>query len=348
MNILWLTPGFAADEQDDTCIPPLQLLARALRDQGVAPTILPLEYPFRADPYQWHRLPVFPCNGQNRRWHKPFTFWKALEIGQQQLEQKRFAAIHSFWLGWGSSIGEWLSKRNGIPHFTTLAGQDVLSSNWAHLKRLRPGREKRLVALSNFQQQVFRQTTGLEAGHLIPWGVEEALTPTALVWQARPIEVLGVGSLVPVKNWEKWLRVLARAALDRPQIQAVLIGDGPQRQYLQQLAEQLGLGQRVHFAGALTRQTVLSAMSRSKILLHTATFESFGFVYPEAAAQGCALVSTPVGIAPEMGADCAEADEALAQLLQQRLAATALSPLKPLLTMQDTAARYKTLWSGYS
>lgn len=346
MNILWLTPGFAADEQDDACIPPLQLLARALQQQGVAPTILSLEYPFRSTPYTWHQLPIFPCNGQNRRWRKPFTFWKALDIGQQQLEQKRFVAIHSFWLGWGSSIGECLSKQSGIPHFTTLAGQDVLSSNWLHLKRLRPGRENRLVALSNFQQRVFRQTTGLEAGQLIPWGVGDALAPTALDWPARPIEVLGVGSLVPVKNWEKWLRVLAMAATGRPSIRAVLIGDGPQRPHLQQLAEQLGLGQQLHFAGALPRSAVLATMQRSKILLHTATFESFGFVYPEAAAQGCALIGTPVGIAPDMGAECAESDAALAQLLQQRLEAMAFSPIQPAPTMDDTAARYKALWSG--
>ena len=242
-------------------------------------------------------------------------------------------------------LGELVSKRRDVPHFTTLAGQDVRTSNDWHLRWLRPGREKRLVALSAFQQRVFRQTTGLEAGHRIPWGIDIDDTPGFIAGD-RPIDVLGVGSLVPVKHWEKWLRVLAAVADARPQLRAVLIGEGSEHGRLRQLAAQLGLTARVHFAGALPRQEVLATMGRAKILLHTASFESFGFVYPEAAAQGCALVSTPVGVAPEMGADCAESESALASLLLRRLTAGRPPfPTRPFVA-KDTAARYMALWKA--
>ena len=100
-------------------------------------------------------------------------------------------------------------------------------------------RAERLIAVSEYQNTELEKSTGFRAGRVIPWGIEPlppAVTPTV----SRP-PVLGVGSLVPVKNWKKWLRVLALTAPHFPGLQAELIGDGPERKKLEGLARQLGL-----------------------------------------------------------------------------------------------------------
>lgn len=337
MRLLFLTPGFPADENDRACIPPLQLLARELARQGVDLQVIALEYPFRRDPYRWHGIPVWPCDGRNRLWCKPCTLWRAFRRGHALLDQGP-AVLHSFWLGWASRVGERLSRGRGAPHFTTVMGQDTLSAarHWT------PGREARLVVLSDFQNAILEKTTGCRAAHMIPWGIDEGEIQTVLP-QNRPLDALGVGSLLRVKNWEAWLRVVRRAADKRPDLRAELIGEGPERGRLEKLARLLDLEKNVRFAGALSRPAVLEKMRQAKTLLHTAYFESFGFVLAEAAMCGCRTVSAPVGIAPAF--DFTGENEAV--LAEKLLAALDLplreEPVAPFLIKQ-TALDYLALY----
>jgi len=345
MTILFLTPGFAASETDHNCIPPLQALVRGLLRRGAEVHIIALEYPFADRPYGWHGARVYPCNGQNRRWLKLRTVWRAMTHAHEVLNRGECAVIHSFWLGLAAGVGERVSHRRGVPHFTTLMGQDALPGNRRYLGSLTEERCERLVSLSAFHNDALEKTTGHRAAHVIPWGLWESAMPTAPA-ALRLLDVLGVGSLVAVKNWEKWLRTLAVATQSLPNLQAELIGDGPERRQLERLCQNLGLSERVHFAGNLPRQAVLNRMGESRLLLHTADFESFGFVFSEAAQAGCRIVSTPVGIAPEMGAACGFSEGELAAAVLAVLQ-TSESPVtvRPL-SAEATVAAYWDLWTN--
>ncbi len=343
MRVLWLTPGFAADEQDHNCIPPQQLLARGLLARGVDLHIIALEYPFRSDPYRWHGARVYPCDGRNRRWLKWHTWRMAAQLSRTVIREKPVDALHSFWLGRAAEIGEKVAAGSGIPHFTTLMGQDVLPGNLRFLRALTAERAGRLIAVSEYQNTELEKSTGFRAGRVIPWGIEPlppAVTPTV----SRP-PVLGVGSLVPVKNWEKWLRVLALTAPHFPGLQAELIGDGPERKKLEGLARQLGLSETVRLAGSLPRARVLEKMRQSGVLLHTADFESFGYVLAEAAASDCRVVSTPVGIAEQAG-KTADTEQGLADLLLEALRGERQAPPFAPLTLEETAEAYMNLYQG--
>ncbi len=342
MRVIWLTPGFPADENDHNCIPPLQQLAHELVARGIDLQVIALEYPFRGKPYHWNGIPVWPCNGRNRFWRKLRTLRRAFRQGQQLLNA-RPAILHSFWQTWAAQTGARLSYRTGAPHLTTLMGQDVLPVNHRHLKYLSQHNEPRLVALSAFHGSALEKTTGLRAAHIIPWGIREADIPKILP-ESRPLDVLGVGSLLPVKNWARWLRVLRRVADRIPGLQAELIGDGPERGRLQSLCKRLELEKNLRFGGTMPREQVLQKMRSAKVLLHSADFESFGFVLAEAAAQGCRVVSTPVGIAPELGF-AAGSDEALAEAVVAGLGHAA--EIQAPLLMSETAERYVALYELY-
>lgn len=340
MRILWVTPGFAADEQDHNCIPPLQALARELVRQGVDLQIVALEYPFRSKPYQWQGATIFPCNGQNRIWLKPRTLWRAMRFCHDILNTET-AAIHSFWLGWAFGVGEKISQRRTVRHFTTLMGQDVLPKNRRFLKMLTANQSARLVAVSNFQNDIFEKNTGLRAAHIIHWGVEEIESSSN---GQRTIDVMGAGSLLPVKNWKKWLKTIALAAQTHPNLKAELIGEGPERVRLEQLARRLGLQKIVHFTGILPRLEVLERMRRTKVLLHTADFESFGYVLAEAAVCGCRVVSTPAGVAPVLGM-VAENEVDLATWVLDGIQQAAPAQPFMLFDMRDTAKTYLRLYA---
>lgn len=340
MRILWITPGFAASETDHNCIPPLQLLARGLLQRGIELHIIALEYPFCHTPYDWYGARVYPCNGQNRRIIKLRTLWRA-NTPPFQLEGTE-TTVHSFWLGWASFVGERMARRYGIRHFTTLMGQDVLPQNRWFQRALNAERCARLVAVSAFQNRVLAQHTGFQAGHIIPWGLPGVEIPASLP-ASRPLDLLGAGSLVAVKDWEKWLGVVALAAQKKPDLRAELIGDGPERKKLESLTRRLGLAGNVRFAGNLPRQEALARMRQAKVLLHTAHFESFGFVLAEAAANGCRIVSTPVGIATEVGVTAEGIAELAALLTEQLGLAIRQQPFVPL-EMEQTVEAYLNIY----
>jgi glycosyltransferase involved in cell wall biosynthesis len=278
----------------------------------------------------------------NSRWLKPRTLWRARQICSRLLDENPGAVLHSFWLGWTSGIGEHFARKRGTHHITTLMGQDVLSSNRHRFRFLTPERQQRLVALSDFQNEVLAKNAGFRAGQVIPWGVSAGEIPSRLP-EIRPVDVLGVGSLIPLKNWPLWLQTVAILVKNNPALQAELLGSGPERGRLQELADQLKLQKNVSFTEELPRPKALKKMLQAKLLLHTSMYESQGYVLSEAAMQGCRVLGTPVGIAPLMG-PCAETAEALATLATAALAQPLLmAPATPFL-LSDTAAAYRSLY----
>ena len=327
----------------------MQLLEQQLVRQGIDLQIITLEYPFSDAPYRWHGASIFPCNGGNRRWLKWRTLWRAMRWGKACIAENsslsRPVVIHSFWLGWASGLGERLSRRYGVPHYTTLMGQDVLPQNRKFLYGLDAARAGRLIAVSDFQNTVFGNNAGFRAKHVIPWGIEETEIPQALP-SDRPIDVLGAGSLIPVKNWEKWLNVIALASREAPGLRAEIVGDGAERTKLERLVQQLGLGQTVHFAGNQPRPRVLDKMKQSKVLLHTAHYESFGYVLAEAAMNGCRVVGTPVGALEQFGKTAKNELELAALLLEALRKGIQSQPVVPL-TMRQTAEAYVKVYEGH-
>ena len=68
MNVLWISPGFAADENDSTCIPSLQLLALALKTKEINLDILTIGFPFTSTAYTWNTISVKSGYGANGKW----------------------------------------------------------------------------------------------------------------------------------------------------------------------------------------------------------------------------------------------------------------------------------------
>lgn len=336
-HVILITPGFTADETDLNCLPTLQLYARALQENGVQVHIISLDYPFSREPYTWHGIPVYPCGGRNKRWLKIRTVMRALHIGHRLLDHYPDAVLHSFWLSWPCGVGERLAHRRGVRHITTLMGQDALPVNKKWFRFLHAERSGQFIVLSEYHQEILQKSSGFHAPNIIPWGAADDEIP-AMVSRNRSIDVLGAGSLIPLKNWEKWLKTIALVKEKQPAVQATILGNGKQRKALEKLAKQFGLEKTVTFRGELPRPEVLETMQQSRVFLHTANFESQGYVLTEAGMSGCHLVSTPVGIAPQMCA-CAYEPEELAELVLKAMGQSVSKQLVPY-KMSETVKTY--------
>lgn len=108
----------------------------------------------------------------------------------------------------------------------------------------------------------------------------------------RESDVVCVGRLVGHKNVDLLIRALGMAAKDVPDIQAVIIGDGPERGRLMALVRELGLEKNVEFTGFLDDyDDAIALMKSSKVFASPSTREGFGMAALEANACGLPVVT---------------------------------------------------------
>ncbi len=94
--------------------------------------------------------------------------------------------------------------------------------------------------------------------------------------------ILSVGNLIPIKGHELLLRSVAAITPAHPQVECRIIGDGSERDRLQELARELRIADRVHFLGRRPRAEVAEAMKECALFALPSYYEGLGNVYLEA------------------------------------------------------------------
>ena len=133
---------------------------------------------------------------------------------------------------------------------------------------------------------------------VVPFGLDPApyaaATPVSSRSPAEPT-VLFVGRLVAYKGVDVLLRALKGLA-----VRTVIVGDGPCRASLEALAADLGVADRVTFAGPIPDDELLAWYRKADlfVLPSVSRQEAFGMVQIEAMLSGLPVVSTalPTGV----------------------------------------------------
>lgn len=135
-----------------------------------------------------------------------------------------------------------------------------------------------------------------------------------------------VGRLAEVKRQDRLLRAFGRVVQAVPEAHLLLVGDGPLRDELQTVATDLGIGDRVHFAGYTAQPERYLALMDTFAL--TSRSEGTPLAVLEAWAAGLPVIASRVGGLPDLlGGGSAgilfppEDEDALAQGLQALLLA---------------------------
>jgi glycosyltransferase involved in cell wall biosynthesis len=102
-----------------------------------------------------------------------------------------------------------------------------------------------------------------------------------------------IGRMRPTKDYPTFLRAIALITAGRPDLRFVLVGDGPDRGSIGALAADLGVDDRIVWAGE--RRDVVSVMNALDIMVSSSQSESFANVIGEAMACGVPCVVTDAG-----------------------------------------------------
>lgn len=108
----------------------------------------------------------------------------------------------------------------------------------------------------------------------------------AFVW-------LAVGRFDPQKDYPNLLHAIAHVARQEPKAVLLIVGDGPLRPAMQDLALRLGLDERVRFLGI--RRDVPELMNAADAYVMSSALEGMPMVLLEAGATALPIVATEVG-----------------------------------------------------
>ncbi|MBT2134135.1 glycosyltransferase [Croceibacterium sp. LX-88] len=142
--------------------------------------------------------------------------------------------------------------------------------------------------------------TGLDRNLFRPLGREVSRARLAvdlgvLVPSGAPL-LASVGALIPRKGQQFVVRALARL----PETHLLLVGAGPDRGMLGDLARGGGYADRVHFLGSLDHGLLPAVLSAADAMVLPSASEGLANAWVEALACGCPLVITDAGGAREL------------------------------------------------
>jgi teichuronic acid biosynthesis glycosyltransferase TuaC len=293
-----------------------------------APPLLPLDalskfrrvFPARRDGEYavYHPRVLMPPGSAFHRYEAALGWPFIRRLAERLHAQHRFDLIHAHFIYPDGVVAARLGRRFRIPVVVTE------HSGWARTfdahpavktQVLRALSDIRLVlpVSSSLQRDIAQVVGDLVEYRVLPNVVDEAtFIPAEVGEHWDPHQLLFVGLIRHVKGLDILLRALARLVEKRPELRLLVVGGAFYRSYqrdeesFRRLAADLGVEQRIHFAGESSPPEVAAAMRRSALLVVPSRRETFSAVTAEAIACGTPVVATRCGgpeeiITPETG-----------------------------------------------
>ncbi|MFI5186237.1 MAG: glycosyltransferase family 4 protein [Chitinophagales bacterium] len=289
-TLIILTPGFPESESDSTCLPMQQSFIKTLKElySDINIIILSFQHPYHKNVYTWFDIKVIPFNGRNKGGLAKILLRKKINSTLHKINKtNKIIGLLSFWSNECAWIGKKFGDNHGIKHYCWVLGQDAKKEN-KYPARLH-FKPNELIALSDFLQNEFKKNHGVKPRFVVPPGIDEKLFESPP--KEKDIDILGVGSLIPLKQYDIFLEVIAGIKKQIPAIKVLLAGKGPEKKKLESLITKSGLENNVRLTGELPYHEVLRLMQRAKIFLHPSSYEGFGCVCLEALFAGAHVIS---------------------------------------------------------
>lgn len=197
-----------------------------------------------------------------------------------------------------------LKKMFGLPYLAYCHGEDItLTERYDQQRRLRNRIYKhaeRVVAACEFARQsllkigigeerIVKITPGVDWERFSPRPKNEELLRRYGLGNSRVL--MTVARLTPRKGHATVMRALARILAQVPDAKYLIVGTGPERQQLEQLAGELGISHAVRFAGYVAEQDLAEHYNLCDLFVMMnqeidGDIEGFGMVFLEASSAG--------------------------------------------------------------
>jgi len=218
--------------------------------------------------------------------------------------QERFDLIHAHWLipqGLSVVIAKMLFGFR-VPLLSTAHGGDLYGLRGKAMNKLRQLVYRYSSAVTVVSNGMRRDivSSGVRANkvHVIPMGTDLTRLFCPRGSLRNPKQVLFVGRLVEKKGCRYLLKAWPEVLGKDPEARLIIVGDGPERNALQQQVRSPGVAETIRFLGAVDHSALPALYQSSAVVVFPSIMaesgdrEGFGLVLVEALGCECAAVVT--------------------------------------------------------
>jgi colanic acid/amylovoran biosynthesis glycosyltransferase len=216
------------------------------------------------------------------------------------------ALVHGAWAGAPATAGWILWRMHGWPYSVGAHAYDIYEhgGDWWLLEKLR---HARFIHTSTEMGRRELTDRGVPSGKIIciRRGLDRFPAFKPLRSRRQPMRVICIARLVEKKGLDHQLHIYAALKQAGVAFEARIVGEGPLRGTLENLAAQLKLTDEMKFMGQLAQAEVWAQLAWADVLLHTGVIAPSGDrdglpnVIPEAMAAGVLVVTSPVSATTE-------------------------------------------------
>lgn len=122
-------------------------------------------------------------------------------------------------------------------------------------------------------------------------GIEPNWEKNPMGLECKAYDLIFAGRLIKEKNVDLLIKAVAFLKADFPYLRCCIVGDGPEKLALVELAKKTGVYENIEFAGFQEYGTLIGKIKASKMLVLPSSREGFGMVVIEAFACGIPVVT---------------------------------------------------------
>jgi colanic acid/amylovoran biosynthesis glycosyltransferase len=226
-----------------------------------------------------------------------FIYFQEGVLLAAELEKQGITHLHNHLGDSSGTIAMLAGRLSGIPYSITVHGPHLFfePTRWALREKLR--HSAFIVCISQFcrsQMMLYSDYRDWDRLQIVHCGVDVDRARRVVVSPAAT-RLLYVGRLAAEKGLTVLLRSLRMLADRGLTLDVTLIGDGEDRRALEDLAQRLGLSERVEFAGYLSQEQIKIRLQHSDLFVLPSFAEGVPVSLMEAMAAGVPVLATFVG-----------------------------------------------------
>lgn len=218
------------------------------------------------------------------------------------MRTERYTAVHAYQASYAGLAGVFVRLlKPDVPFIVTLQEGKDLDRQSVPIRLIREliiRRADRLTAISRHLADYIRRYTRTPV-ELIPNGADIASLRVPDVAREATL-VVTVSRLVEKNNVAGLIRAMVHVRERVPDAKLTVIGSGPLRSALSDLAADLQLSGIVDFVGAVHHDELPVWLARATVFARPSLSEGLGSAFLEAMAAGAAVVASPVGGIPDI------------------------------------------------
>jgi len=238
-----------------------------------------------------------------------YAFWATGHL-LQHARYQHFDLLHAKQEYPHGVIGATLSRRLGIPLYTTVQNplayeEELVFSGPKMLSRLRQLikpmvkyalRNSAVVAAVSNYSLANCQKLGAKNCVLIPNGVDtQKFRPKAEELPSENPHIVTTSTLIPRNGLDTLIKAFGLLLDNVGRARLTIAGEGPLEKELKNLAQELGIENKVKFIATVPHEKVPELLWSADLFVRPSIYEGFGMSFIEAMASGVPVIACPTG-----------------------------------------------------